>query len=139
MHPTRADLHQKAMQAAISVTLALGVACGQPPQPFEKDPTGTASAADSAEPSGTDTAAGDTASEAADDTAAGDTAAGDTGTPTLGTCVGIVDPAELTACCAALSAACDAAFPDDWEAAYECAWGAASGCTPWGPPVPPVA
>ncbi len=116
MHPTRADLHQKAMQAAISVTLALGVACGQPPEPFEKDPTGTA--------------ASDTAS---------DDGAEDTGTPALGTCVGIVEPVELYACCAELSEDCDAAFPDDWKAAYECARGAASGCTPWGPPVPPVA
>lgn len=135
MKPDRRHLHEKAMQAAISVTLALGVACAPKPQPFEgSGPEGNVDAADP-----------DDSSDSADPGGGADTAAtsdtGDTGAPgaDLGDCLGIADMTELAACCEALAAACDAAYPDDWEAAYDCAWGGATGCTPWGPAVPPVA
>ena len=133
MNSERRVLHEKAMQAAISVTLALGVACSPKPRPFDGDADGTVSV---------DTgAARDTgAASGGADAGGADTGGADTASPEPSdTCADIIDMTELMACCEALAAACDARFPDDWEAAYECAWGAETGCTPWGPPVPPVA
>jgi hypothetical protein len=126
----RADLHLRALQAALSATLALGLgACAG--KPTGGGPGGGAltagdsgAAVDGADSSGlAEDSGGD-----AEDSGGGDLAEG---------CVDVA-PEALADCCLDLQASCTLSFPDDFDAAYDCAFGPATGCTPWGPPVPPA-
>jgi hypothetical protein len=130
----RADLHLRALQAALSATLALGLgAC------VEKPSTGPGGGALTGADSGAavDGADGgeveDSGGEVEDSGGEVEDSGGATG---LEGCAE-VPPEALFDCCVDLQVACAAAFPDDSDAAYDCAFGPASGCTPWGPPVPP--
>jgi hypothetical protein len=132
----RADLHLRALQAALSATLALGLgACAGKPSagPGGGALTGADSGAavDGADSGGLAEDSGGLAEDSGGD-------AEDSGGATGLEGCAEVPPEALADCCLDLQAACAAAFPADFDAAYDCAFGAATGCTPWGPPVPPA-
>ena len=118
----RDELRRQALQAAASVALALTTGCGGARAP---------SVAPSVDP-----AAGTAPAPAA--------AAGPIGVPAAEP-VSCADPAvtDITACCHALRVSCTERFGDeDPEAAMACLFGdgfsGLTGCSPWGPPVPPA-
>ncbi len=129
----RADLHLRALQAALSATLALGLgACAD--TPTAGGPGGGALTGADSGAVADDTGPGE--DSGVDGVDSGGATADTGGAAGEATCAD-VPPEALADCCLDLQADCTLRFPDDFDAAYDCAFGPASGCTPWGPPVPP--
>ena len=156
MHrPTPLTIHEKALRAALSVTLALS-ACGpKGGGGAETTLTGAdgggvggdgadGTGADGADGTGADGTGADgtdgtdgTGADGTDGTGADGTDGGSGVSPVDGSCAHHTDTDALFACCTELDLECQAAFPDDWDAWYSCVYGPETGCIPWGPPAPP--
>ncbi len=148
MHrPTPLTIHEKALRAALSVTLALS-ACGpKGGGGAETTLTGAdgggvggdgadGTGADGADGTGADGTGAD-GTDGTDGTGADGTDGGSGVSPVDGSCAHHTDTDALFACCTELDLECQAAFPDDWDAWYSCVYGPETGCIPWGPPAPP--
>ncbi len=124
--PSRRELHRKALMAAGSVVLALGIGGCAGASAYEVDDDGFFSGR----------AADDTALSSADDTGS-DCDGGDD----VPDCLGIDDGEEWAACCSELAEWCAEEHPHNDDAMMACTYGedfdGSTGCIPWGPPVPP--
>ena len=153
-------LRRKALVAAGSVVLALGLgACTVPTKADtgasgDSSPTDTGKAADSDDTGSasgdTDTGAVDTDSGPVDtDSGGAETGGKDTDTAPVDTDTASAKKPDCTimdtgiaACCEALSEWCNDAYGADRSAVDTCIYGpdydGSTGCIPWGPPVPPA-
>ncbi len=122
-------IRRKALLAASSVVLAMGLVACPTIDKGDEDDDGGETATDSGGITG-------------DDAGGTDTAAMDTGSDKP-TCVGVEDPELYEACCNGLREWCEEVVGSDEEAINECVYGpdfdGSTGCIPWGPPVPPQA
>ena len=150
------NLRRKALTAASSVVLAFGLgACvTKSPEDEDKDDQSYSAIGDDGDTDdGGETGGGDTddggetgggetgdsgGTDSGEDTGSGDTGMEDTGTPGAPDCYDVASE-DRAECCDALWEWCTEIYGEDEDALYECAWGDESGCTPWGPPVPPQA
>ena len=140
-------LRRKALTAASSVVLAFGIgACvtkspededtdDQTYSAIEDDGGGETGGSEGGETGGSEGGSGTGSGE---DTGSDDTGLEDSGTPVAPDCLDVAAE-DRGECCDALMEWCYELYADDEEALYDCAWGDESGCSPWGPPVPPQA
>ena len=138
------NLRRKALTAASSVVLAFGIGACVTKSPEDEDTDDQTYSAIEDDgggeggEAGSGSETGDSGTGSGEDTGSDDTGLEDTGTPGAPDCTDVASE-ERGECCDALMDWCYELYGDDEEALYDCAWGDESGCSPWGPPVPPRA